>query len=182
MGLHHMERVGMGFAPSSGMNSTKEINMLKQILESANTAMLTTCGSKNQLQGRPMHIAGVGKEGEVTFLTSPDADWLETVREHDSVGVSVLDAGHYAFINGVAVIEESQERVRKLWSSGMSVWFPDGPDKGVIMVTVMPLRAEYWDVRGGSMVRFAYEYAKAKLTGEKINLPDTPKMHGTVAQ
>ncbi len=163
------------------MNSTKEINMLKQILQSANTAMLTTCSKSSGIEGRPMHIAGVGEDGEITFLTSPDASWLKTIREDDNVGVSILETGHYAFINGLAVIETSAERVRSVWNSGLSVWFPKGPDEGVVTVTVMPRRAEYWDVRGGSMVRFAWEYAKARLTGEKIKLPDTPDMHGTVS-
>lgn len=163
------------------MNQTKEIEMLKKVLESANTAMLTTYKDKDDLQGRPMHIAGVGNDNEVTFLTSSDTEWLDAIRSNENVGVSILDAGHYAFINGVAVVETTPESVQEVWDSSLKVWFPDGPEHGVVRVTVLPRRAEYWDVRGGSMVRFAWEYAKAKLLGSKIKLPDTPDVHGTVS-
>lgn len=172
----------MPFALVERMNTTKELNMLNQILKSAETAMLTTSTTASDLHGRPMHIADVSEEGEITFLTSSDSDWLKAIDKNDTVGVSVLEAGHYAFINGLAVVETSVERIKSVWKSSLSVWFPDGPARGVVMVTVMPVRAEYWDVRGGSMVRFAWEYAKAKLTGSKIDLPDSPDIHGTVAR
>jgi hypothetical protein len=64
----------------------------------------------------------------------------------------------------------------KFWKSTDDVWWPGGPeDKNVVMLRLEPQRAELWDGPASSLVA-AYEFAKARATGEKPDLGENRKV------
>ena len=56
------------------------------------------------------------------------------------------------------------------------MWWPDGPrDSNVRVLRLEPVNAELWDGPASKLVA-AYEFAKARLTGEPPNLGENRKV------
>jgi general stress protein 26 len=73
----------------------------------------------------------------------------------------------YLSITGRASVAKDPARARKIWKSIDGVWWKEGPDdpNGRVL-TIEPLLAELWDGPSNTLVA-AFEFAKAKITGEK---------------
>jgi general stress protein 26 len=78
-------------------------------------------------------------------------------------------------ITAAAQVLRDHAKAREIWKSTDDLWW-DGPDDpNVCVLRVQPLTAELWDGPASKAVA-AYEFAKAKLTGEKPNLGENRKV------
>ena len=64
---------------------------------------------------------------------------------------------------------------RKIWKKTDDMWWKGGPDDpNARVLRIEPVTAELWDGPSSSLVA-AYEFAKAKITGEKPFLGENRK-------
>lgn len=148
------------------MTESKTENYL-EILKSFRYAMLTTRNDTG-LRSRPMAVAEVNEDdGSVWFLTSIDSGKLDEITEHPEVNLSFQDGTRFLSITGTTIVSRSRERRDELWSPAHTVWFPEGKDDPSLLVLgVLPGKAEYWDNSGVKGIRVIFELGKSVVTGE----------------
>ena len=66
-------------------------------------------------------------------------------------------------------------KAAEIWKNTDNVWWNGPADPNVCVLRVIPITAELWDGSASSAVA-AYEFAKARLTGEKPNLGENRKV------
>jgi general stress protein 26 len=137
------------------------------ILEKNSIGMLTT-RFPGGLRSRPLDARPDRDAGAIFFLTDvrgfkddeiaadPDVCWIVTV-PGDNV---------YLSITGRASVAKDPERARAIWKSIDSVWWKGSDDPNVRVLTIEPVLAELWDGPSSKLVA-AFEFAKAKITGDK---------------
>lgn len=145
--------------------STKE--HLKELLQSFDTAMLITRNG-DQEHARPMAIAGVEGANTLWFVTSDTSPKANEIDKDQRVSVTLQSSSRYVALSGRAEIVKAQSKIDELWKPAWKVWFPEGkeaPNLALLRVTVTD--AEFWDNAGTHGIRYAFEAAKALLTGEE---------------
>lgn len=172
----------MSLAGFVGMNtpiSPEDLAPLRALIERMKTGMLTTLDSGGVLRSRPLHTLEVDYDGRLWFFVSASSAKIDEMhREHGRVGVSYADLGKqdYVSISGSGQIVRDRERMKKLWSPWVKVWFPGGlddPDLALLCVTIE--QAEYWDAPGSAVKRL-YGMMKGRMTGNTDALGEHRKV------
>jgi general stress protein 26 len=79
-------------------------------------------------------------------------------------------------LSGFARVSRDPARARRLWNRKQEVWWPGGPtDPNLRVLRFEPHLAEFWDGPANSAVA-AYEFARARWTGEKPNVGEKRKI------
>ncbi|WP_339764992.1 pyridoxamine 5'-phosphate oxidase family protein [uncultured Hoeflea sp.] len=77
------------------------------------------------------------------------------------------DHDYHACISGTMSEEADRTLVDNFWSSVVAAWFEGGKDDAnLILLRFDPAEADIW-ASSGSVIRFAWEVAKANLTDEQ---------------
>ncbi len=147
-----------------------------EIVENVGVCMLTTRFAGG-LRARPLEARPDRDAGLIWFLTDARAHKDDEIEAASDVGLVFIDHADKAYLSITARAEvlRDPERAAKIWAQTDAVWWsgPDDPNLRVLRVT--PSRAELWD--GPSSRALAiYEFAKARLTGEKPNLGENRKV------
>jgi hypothetical protein len=74
-----------------------------------------------------------------------------------------------------AQVRPDHAKAADIWKSADSVWWNGPDDPNVCVLLVRPVTAELWDGPASAAVA-AFEFAKARLTGEKPNLGENRKV------
>lgn len=145
-----------------------DIARVWDILEKNSIGMLTTRFGGG-LRSRPLDARPDRDIGAIFFLTDVRGFKDDEITAHPDVCwiVTVPGDNVYLSITGRASVTKDPERARNIWKSIDSVWWKDGPDdaNGRVL-TIEPVLAELWDGPSSKLVA-AFEFAKAKITGEK---------------
>ena len=147
------------------------------ILETTTVGMLTTHGAKG-LRARPLDARPDRNAGVIQFVTDVRGLKDDEIEADARVGFTVIDPHDNAYlsITGRASISRDNIAAAKIWKKTDDVWWPDGPrDENVRVLTIEPITAELWDGPASRLVA-AYEFAKARLTGEKPDLGENRKV------
>lgn len=131
-------------------------------------AQLVTQDSAGKLRSRPMVAAQKPTASELWFFTSASSPKIDDIEHHPEVLLNYSDPSgqSYVAIHGEAEIVRDRERIRRMWSEPVRVWFPKGADDpDLVLIRVAVTEAEYWD-SPSSMFTQVYGYAKAVSTGE----------------
>lgn len=148
------------------MTTTPEtFQVLKNIIKSANVAMLVTVSSDNRIVARPMQLQETEYDGDLWFLTLKDTEKYEEIKNNDNVNVIIADKS-YASISGTAEIVDDIEKKKEFWSKAYEVMFDlkDYTDPRVTLIKIKSETAEYWDT--GSMIKSMYNFVK-KVVGKE---------------
>ncbi len=158
------------------------IDELKDMLQSFDTAMLTTVTPMGLLRARPMAIQAPVAElpCDLWFVTSLDSAKTDEIAHEHQVGVSCFRSKDrsYLSISAIARIHRDPERITRLFKPEWLVWFPEGPsDPTIALIEMQVERGEYWNPQGGP-VRVLYEMVKSLLGGESaaVNMPAPKKV------
>jgi general stress protein 26 len=160
------------------------LNRFKQVVGSFDHAMLVTRTGASELRCRPMQIAGMDDRGHVWFLSSIDSGKIEEITEFPYISVALQDGKRFVSVSGVVRVTRDPDAVREFWTESQRVWFERGRhDPELVLLEVIPTRAEYWDRSGIDGLKFLLVEARALLAGdtlsgaearhEKIEFPDT---------
>ena len=148
-------------------DTIEDQNKVWELIKDVGTALMVTSTAEG-LRGRPM--VGVNKEfnGELWFASRNDTPKLDEIASESKVLLAYSEpkSQNYVSVAGSARIVRDSAKVKELWSEGLRVWFPKGPDDpNIALICVKLESAEYWDSPSSKWL-YAYGYAKARLTGE----------------
>jgi len=152
-----------------------------EMLEGFESTMLVTRTAAGPLEARPMRIAEVEPSGALWFVTSRASRKISEIVQDPRVLLVYQDAsGQYLSVSGTARVVDEPLRTRRLWKESYKTWFPKGADDPeVVLVSVEPEVAEFWDVSGVNGIRYLFEAAKAYVTGDRVRIEES-EGHGRV--
>ena len=159
------------------MAEQEALSRVWDIIEQAGVGMLTTRFAGG-LRARPLEPRPDRDEGIVWFVTDVRGHKDDEIAAAHDVGFVIIDHKDKAYlsISGRAAVTQDEAKARAIWKKTDNVWWPDGPgDPNVRVLRLVPERAELWDGPSNSAVA-AFEFAKARVTGEKPNLGENRKV------
>ena len=148
-----------------------------EIIEKAGVGMLTTRFGGG-LRARPLEPRPDRHAGLILFVTDVRGGKDDEIETDPAVGFVIVDAKAKAYlsITGRAEVIRDPARAAAIWKKTDTVWWPAGPDDpNVRVLQLTPERAELWDGPSSKTVA-AYEFAKARITGEKPDLGENRKV------
>ncbi|EKM74653.1 hypothetical protein AGABI1DRAFT_80845 [Agaricus bisporus var. burnettii JB137-S8] len=158
-------------------NTEQKIDGLKEIIESTQTAMLTTRSKEGHLHSRAMAPASSKEDKDLkfVFIANNASHKFEEMRQDENVNVAFLNPSTtaWASIAGKAKVINNRDIVEKYWTKGTGAWFgdlKDGVHKGdasdprVSLIEVIPEEIRYWYPTEGKIMR-AVEIGYDALTG-----------------
>ena len=154
---------------------------LYELIEDFSNAMLVTRGSDGGMHARPIAVAKVEDDGEIFFSTGIDTPKVAEIEADPQVLVTFQGKSTFATVRGRARVLRNKALIDKLWSESWRVWFPGGKDDPTLcLLAVAPLDGELWDASGLNGIRYAFDAAKAYLTGTRPDRDDDPQQHTKV--
>ena len=153
------------------------VDRVWDVIEKVGTCMLTTRFAGG-LRARPLEARPDREAGLIFFVTDIHSAKDDEIESAPDVGLVFIDAGDKAYlsITGRAAIIRDPETTKAAWRKTDEVWWPGGPnDPNVCVLRIEPLTAELWDGPASAAVT-AFEFAKAKLTGEEPKLGENRKV------
>ena len=147
-----------------------------ELLKGERFAFLTTVMKDGRLASRPMTLQEVEFDGDLWFFAERDSNPVRHITDSPQVNVGAGSGGSWVSLSGDAVLVADVAKKRELWNSAVEAWFPQGPDDdSVVLLKVEADSAEYWDSPGGRLAT-VFSFAKAKLTGERIEGGESEKV------
>ena len=143
-------------------------NKVWDMIKSIKVATMVTLDSSGRLRGRPMWSQQESFESTLWFFAKDGSPVVEEIGTEPRVLLSYAEPSsqNYVSLYGKARVLKDPAKQKSLWSEGMRVWFPEGPeDPSLVVITVEVAGAEYWDAPS-SKVLHAWGYVKAVTTGE----------------
>jgi general stress protein 26 len=154
------------------------------LLKKFDTLMVGTYGETGdapKLHARPMSVACVEDDSSIVFITNIDTEKVDEALSPRRGHVSGQSRRRYLSAIGTFEILKDPERLKQLWSKQFDIWF-DGPEdpKAVLMI-FHPEEVELWDSSGVKALKYAFQMARALVTGERPDRDDDPEQHERVA-
>ena len=158
------------------MPEPNEIDRVWDIIENNSVGMLTTQFAGG-LRSRPLDARPDREAGAIFFVTDARSHKEDEIAARPDVCFVIVIPGDniYLSITGRACVTRDPAKARDIWKKTDDVWWPGGPDDpNARVLRIDPVTAELWDGPSSSLVA-AYEFAKARITGEKPNLGENRK-------
>jgi general stress protein 26 len=159
------------------MSQQEAISRVWDIIEKVGVGMLTTRFDSG-LRARPLEPRLDRAEGVIYFVTDVRGTKDDEIEAAPEVCFVLIDPKDKAYlsISGHASVTRDSAKAAAIWKKTDDIWWPDGPsDPNVRVLRLVPETAELWDGPPNSAVA-AFEFAKAKITGEKPNLGENRKV------
>jgi general stress protein 26 len=158
------------------MPEQNDIDRVWDIIEANSIGMLTTQFAGG-LRARPVDARPDRAAGAIYFVTDAHNDKDGEIAANPDVcfAVVVPKDNVYLSITGRATVTRDPATAREIWKKTDDVWWQGGPDDpNARVLRIGPVTAELWDGPSNSLVA-AYEFAKARITGEKPLLGENRK-------
>ena|SRR5581483_10749878 len=158
------------------MTTEDGLSRVWDIIERVGICMMTT-RFDGGLRARPLDARPDRAASLIWFVTDLRSSKEREIEAEHDVALVFVDqkANAYLAITARAQVQRDHARAAAIWKNTDNMWWqgPDDPDVCVLRVT--PLTAELWDGPASTAVA-AFEFVKAKLTGEKPNLGENRKV------
>lgn len=149
--------------------TTRDARTFSELADRFTTGMLITHGPTGELKGRPMTVARVDEDGTMWFVTSRDSDLVDELLGTERAAVSLQSTTLYLHAYGRTRVFLDEPHAREAWNPTMKAWFPEGVESSdLAVVQLEPTSADWWDIRGGRTLRFAFELARSLVSGEPM--------------
>ena len=159
------------------MTKPNHIARAWDIIGKAPVGMLTT-QFDGGLRARPLEARADRDAGLIWFVTDArGAKDDEIMADHD-IGLVFIDEDSRAYLSvtGRASMTRDAAKAKEIWKKTDDIWLQGGPnDPNVRVLRVEPVTAELWD-GPSSTAGAAFEFAKARLTGEKLDFAGNRKV------
>ncbi len=157
------------------MSEQDHLKRVWDIIEKVGVCMLTTRFDgglrARPLEARPDRIAGL-----VWFVTDRQSGKEHEIESEHEVGLVFVDAkaNAYLSVTARAAVLHDHAKAAEIWESTDNMWWHGPDDPNVCVLRVTPQTAELWDGPSSAVVA-AFEFIKARLTGDKPNLGENRK-------
>ena len=158
------------------MAGQEKIDRVWDIVEKVGVGMLTTrfAGGlrARPLEARPDRVAGL-----IWFVTDIRSGKEHEIEVAHDVGLVFIDEKEKAYLSLTARAQVQRDHIKaaEIWKKTDDMWWHGPNDPNVCVLRVEPLTAELWDGPASSAVA-AFEFAKARMTGQKPNLGENRKV------
>ena len=133
--------------------------------------MLLTFGSGEPHAGRPMLPLWLPQDSNIYFLTHRESRKVAQVNERPHVALTVISAGCYLVVLGLAYASQDPALIRRLWRPSYRAWFPKGSDDREATVLRMVInKVNYWEPPT-SRVRRLFQAVTAVVTRHPVETP-----------
>jgi general stress protein 26 len=159
------------------MRKKDELDRVWDIIEKVGVCMLTT-QADDGFHARPLEARPDRHAGLIFFVTDIRSAKAEEIEACPDVGLVFIDPNDKAYlsITGRARMTRDAEKTKMVWRKTDEVWWQGGPeDPNVCLLQIEPSTAELWDGPASAAVA-AFEFVKAKVTGEEPNLGENRKV------
>jgi general stress protein 26 len=157
------------------MPAQNDIDRVWAIIEEHSVGMLTTQFGGG-LRSRPVDARPDRNAGAIFFVTDARSDKEDEIAAKPDVCfvIVVPQDNVYLSITGRAAVTRDPVKAKEIWKKLDDMWWKGPDDPNARVLTIEPLTAELWDGPSNSLVA-AYEFAKARITGEKPFLGENRK-------
>jgi general stress protein 26 len=137
--------------------------------------MLGLVGVEHPQHFQPMTPFPEPENGQIWFFTRDNTDLAKAVAaagepSHAMLTISSRDQDVKACLGGTLTLSQDRTRIDKFWNSVVAAWYPDSKDDPHLILLRLDLdSATVWLSEAGP-VRFAYEIARANMTGREPDL------------
>jgi general stress protein 26 len=153
------------------MAPVAEHHRVRELLQQGDVAMLLTFDSEDVHAGRPMLPLWLPGDPHMYFLTHRDSRKVAQVTERPQVAITVITAGCYFVVLGLAYASQDPVLIRGLWRPSYRAWFPGGTDDREATVLRVEIdKVNYWEPPRSHTHR-AFQAVKAVLTGRAAETP-----------
>jgi general stress protein 26 len=159
------------------MVKQNELSRVWDIIEKTGVGMLVTRFSGG-MRARPLEPRPDRDEGVIYFVTDVRGTKDDEIEAAPEVAFIIIDHEDKAYlsISGHAEVMRDDAKAAEIWKKTDDMWWPEGPsDPNLRVLRLVPELAELWDGPSNSAAA-AYEFAKARLTGQKPNLGENRKV------
>jgi general stress protein 26 len=159
------------------MAESDKLDRVWDVIETVGVCMMTTRFADG-LRARPLEARPDRRAGTIRFVTDTRGAKDDEVAAAPEVCLTFVDkrSNAYLSLTGHARVVHDPMQAAEIWHKRDDVWWPGGPnDPNARVLIVEPQRAELWD-GPASRTAAAYEFARARLTGEKPNLGENRKV------
>jgi general stress protein 26 len=155
---------------------SSHIDRVWDIVEKVGVCMVTT-EFAGGLRARPLEARPDRAAGLIFFVTDLRSGKEDEVEAAPDVGLTFIDSGDNAYlsITGRAAVLRDADTTGRFWRKTDEVWWAGPNDPNVCLLRIEPLTAELWDGPSSSIVT-AFEFARARLTGEEPRLGQNRKV------
>lgn len=153
------------------------IGRVWELIEKAATCMLVT-EFDDGLRARPLQPRPDRDGGFLWFVIDVRGGKDDEIAADAHVCLVFVDHHDKAYLSltGRAEVRRDAAQAAKIWRDTDDVWWPDGPDdRNVRVLRFLPRLAELWDGPASKAVA-AFEFAKARATGEEPDLGQNRKV------
>jgi general stress protein 26 len=164
-------------------NYTSELEKFYSIVESIETAMMTTRRADGHLRSRAMATQKRAGGADLWFVTREGSSKLVEIENDPHVNLSYYRDGNreWVSVSGTAIISRDRNKVRELWQPDWQIWFEDegdpldgtADDPRMVLIGVTVHAAEFLEVNKSKPV-LLFEFVKGWITGEE---PEFGEMH-----
>ena len=144
-----------------------------ELVERADSAMLTTMTADGDHVSRPMAVQEAEFDGDLWFFTYDDSAKARQIAQHPKVNVAIANdkESEWVSIAGSAEVVHDRAKAEELWAKPLEAWFPDGLEtEGLALIKVHADSAEYWDA-ATSKVRQLVGMARAIRNDDPDEFP-----------
>jgi general stress protein 26 len=158
------------------MSEQQPTDRVWDIIEKIGVGMLTTHSSRG-LRARPVEARPDRGQGLIWFVTDVRGSKDDEIETNPDLGLIFIDRDDKAYLSLTcrATVLCDATKAKEIWKSTDDMWWQGPRDPNVRVLRVEPITAELWDGPASSLVA-AFEFAKAKITGEKPNLGENRKV------
>ena len=108
--------------------------------------------------------------GKVWFFTRTDTELARSIAEGKDAMMVVQRSRFQACVSGELKLQHDTARIEKYWNPVVAAWYPEGKgDPRLTMLCLEVRDAQVWLNEAGP-VKFAFEIAKANMTGKEPDL------------
>ena len=159
------------------MTKQNHISRAWDIIEKAPIGMLTTQFADG-LRARPLEARADRDAGLIWFVTDVRGAKDDEINADQDIGLAFIDEDNRAYlsITGRASVTRDTAKAKEIWKKTDDIWLQGGPGgPNVRVLRVEPVMGELWD-GPSSTAGAAFEFAKTRLTGEKLNFDENRKV------
>jgi general stress protein 26 len=158
------------------MSRQADIDRVWEIIGKVGVCMLTTRFAGG-LRARPLEARPERDTGLIWFVTDLHSSKEQEIETEHDVALVFIDAKEKAYLSITARAEVMRDHAKaaQIWKRTDDAWWNGPNDPDVCVLRVRPLTAELWDGPASSAVA-AYEFAKARVTGDEPNLGENRKI------
>jgi general stress protein 26 len=156
--------------------SQAHLDRVWNVVEKVGVCMMTT-RFKDGLRARPLEARPDRDAGLIWFVTDVRGAKDDEVAAHPEACLVFIDHKEKAYLSltGRAEVRDDHAKAAEIWKTTDAAWWSGPDDPNVRVLRFEPDKAELWDGPASAAVA-AFEFAKARVTGEKPNLGENRKV------